>query len=113
MEKGSAFGFPEISKNPVKITEEKVFLNQEELHHGLTDYVRDKYLKYTRKILRQNYERWLYSDDNNATGGLKVTDDEIDKTARKLELEAVKACMVVSLYRKAIIEIVSKFTISK
>lgn len=70
---------------------------KDELEHRLEDYVRIKYLKYVENLLRENYTLWLKSDTGQISG-LEVTEDEIRKTAESIEVQALKDCMVVSLF---------------
>ncbi|XP_063709324.1 uncharacterized protein LOC134837862 [Culicoides brevitarsis] len=94
--------YPEINRSSKKNRHPKsVHLQKEDLHHQLEDYVRLQYLKYVEGVLRDNYNLWLKSDTGQISG-LIVTEKEIKETAETIEIEALKACTIVSLYRKQI-----------
>lgn len=100
--------FPEISKNPKQnFHPETVDIEKDDLEHRLDDYVRLQYLRFVENKLNENYKLWLNSDTGQ-TSGLIVTQKEIRETAESIEIEALKGCTIVSLYRKEIIKMVKK-----
>lgn len=101
--------FPEISKKPKRNRHPEVLhlSDKDDLEHRLEDFVRLHYLRYVEGILKENYDLWLKSDTGQISG-LVVTVEEIKRTAEIIEIEALKACTVVSLYRKEIIKMVKK-----
>uniref|UniRef100_A0A336M2D0 CSON008365 protein n=1 Tax=Culicoides sonorensis TaxID=179676 RepID=A0A336M2D0_CULSO len=97
---------PEIDGKSKRNNDPKAIrVERGDVEHLLQDFVRANYLKYVEGVLKENYKLWLKSDMGQISE-LVVTDEEIRKTAENIEIEAVKACMVVSLYRKAIIKMI-------
>lgn len=97
---------PEIGKNLKRNRKPEVLhLESDEVEHRLEDFVRLQYLKYVEGVLQENYHLWLKSEIGQMSE-LNVTYEQIRKTAENIEADAVRACMVVSLYRKAIIKMV-------
>lgn len=100
--------YPEICKNPIKSRHpEAVYIEKDDLEHRLEDFVRLQYLRYVERVLKENYNLWLNSDMGQISG-LVVTEKEIRETAKNIEIEALKGCTIVSLYRKEIIKMVKK-----
>lgn len=98
--------YPEINKEAKRNRHPKnVQLQKEDIHHHLEDFVRLHYLKYVEGVLKENYNLWLESDTGQISG-LIVTEKEIRETAETIEIEALKACTIVSLYRKQINKLV-------
>ncbi|XP_050069829.1 uncharacterized protein LOC126557942 [Anopheles maculipalpis] len=71
--------------------------------HRLSAKVRQQYLYYLDRVLRKNYHTWLASYSNNHNDN-PFTDDELRQCAETIEMRAVQACMITSLYRNFILQ---------
>ncbi|XP_058454285.1 uncharacterized protein LOC131432182 [Malaya genurostris] len=74
--------------------------------HRLTGRVRCQYLNYLENLLTGNYKAWTstVSSYENVT----FTPAEVKRCAASLEMQAVKSCMIVSLYRNCILKMISQ-----
>ncbi|XP_035894361.1 uncharacterized protein LOC118504245 [Anopheles stephensi] len=71
--------------------------------HRLSAKVRQQYLYYLDRVLRKNYHTWLASYSNNHNDN-PFSDDELRQCAETIEMRAVQACMITSLYRNFILQ---------
>uniref|UniRef100_A0A182P0C3 Uncharacterized protein n=1 Tax=Anopheles epiroticus TaxID=199890 RepID=A0A182P0C3_9DIPT len=71
--------------------------------HRLSAKVRHQYLYYLERVLRKNYHTWLSSYSSNHKDD-PFTDDELRQCAEAIEMRAVQACMITSLYRNFILQ---------
>ncbi|XP_055547331.1 uncharacterized protein LOC129731384 [Wyeomyia smithii] len=74
--------------------------------HRLTGKVRNHYLNYLENLLARNYKTW--SDTIDSLDNVMFTSSEIKRCAESIELKAVKSCMIVSLYRSYILNIITQ-----
>ncbi|XP_053670523.1 uncharacterized protein LOC128720848 [Anopheles nili] len=74
--------------------------------HRLSANVRQQYLRYLDRVLRINYNSWLSSNgDHNDS---PFTDDDLKQCAETIEMRAVQSCMITSLYRGVILQMIAE-----
>ncbi|GAB0086724.1 hypothetical protein DMENIID0001_008880 [Sergentomyia squamirostris] len=100
------FKLPDIDDTPASEDEIEGDLHDPvDVYHLLSNEVRQQYLKYLEKLLHSNYETWMLCNPYEDYGQLNL--EEMHQCAKILEQKAVKSCMVVNLYRKTMIKIIS------
>lgn len=57
-----------VAQTAIKENPEEVFINENEKQHTLTNFIRNQYLGYVRKILKENYQHWMDADPTNNSG---------------------------------------------
>ncbi|XP_001656416.2 uncharacterized protein LOC5577339 isoform X1 [Aedes aegypti] len=74
--------------------------------HRLTGKVRLQYLSYLEKLLDGNYDAWAGTVEpyENVT----FTPDEVKRCAASIEMKAVQSCMIMSLYRNYVLQLISQ-----
>uniref|UniRef100_A0A182NSM7 Uncharacterized protein n=1 Tax=Anopheles dirus TaxID=7168 RepID=A0A182NSM7_9DIPT len=91
----------EHTQNGDPIDPEDLIENIQLPAHRLSAKVRQQYLYYLERVLRENYGTWLGNYNN---GDNPFTDDEVRQCAETIEMRAVQGCMITSLYRRYILE---------
>lgn len=103
----SSCKIPRIDELPADPTELLETIDSIDLPaHRLTGKVRCQYLKYLQGMLESNYSAW--SGTVEPYENVTFTPDEIKLCAEIIEMQAVQSCMVASLYRKYILNTISK-----
>ncbi|XP_058062576.1 uncharacterized protein LOC131212654 [Anopheles bellator] len=69
--------------------------------HRLSAKVRQHYLHYLEQLLQQNYRSWIMTCNHNDN---PFSDDELRQCAETIEIRAVQACMITSLYREYVLK---------
>ncbi|XP_052867988.1 uncharacterized protein LOC128273955 [Anopheles cruzii] len=69
--------------------------------HRLSAKVRQQYLHYLEQLLQQNYRSWTMTSNHNDN---PFSDDELRQCAETIEIRAVQACMITSLYREYVLK---------
>ncbi|XP_055692036.1 uncharacterized protein LOC129795044 [Lutzomyia longipalpis] len=77
-----------------------------DLLHLLSNTVRQEYLSYLEKLLYSNYETWMICRTHDE--GFDLNLEDLHACAKTLELKALKSSMIVNLYRKAMLKIISE-----
>lgn len=104
----SQLELPDVFSSPRSDDELEVELDDPmDLLHLLSDNVRQEYLNYLERLLHVNYETWMICNSPEDQQQLNLQDMHV--CAKILEQKAVKSCMIVNLYRKAMLKIVSNF----
>uniref|UniRef100_A0A1B0EZ59 Set2 Rpb1 interacting domain-containing protein n=1 Tax=Phlebotomus papatasi TaxID=29031 RepID=A0A1B0EZ59_PHLPP len=100
----SQLELPDVFSSPRSDDELEVELDDPmDLLHLLSDNVRQEYLNYLEKLLHVNYETWMICNSPDDQQQLNLQDMHV--CAKILEQKAVKSCMIVNLYRKAMLKI--------
>ncbi|XP_055703581.1 uncharacterized protein LOC129802052 [Phlebotomus papatasi] len=103
----SQLELPDVFSSPRSDDELEVELDDPmDLLHLLSDNVRQEYLNYLEKLLHVNYETWMICNSPEDQQQLNLQDMHV--CAKILEQKAVKSCMIVNLYRKAMLKIISE-----
>ncbi|XP_062562314.1 uncharacterized protein LOC134225899 [Armigeres subalbatus] len=74
--------------------------------HRLTGKVRLQYLSYLEKLLENNYEVWCGSVEPYEEQ--TFSPEDVKRCAASIEMKAVQSCMIMSLYRKYVLQLISQ-----
>ncbi|XP_062713370.1 uncharacterized protein LOC109427237 [Aedes albopictus] len=74
--------------------------------HRLTGKVRLQYLSYLEKLLDSNYDAWAGTVE--AYDSVTFTPEEVKRCAASIEMKAVQSCMIMSLYRSYVLQLISQ-----
>lgn len=103
----SSCKIPRIEEFPADPSEMLEIIDSIDLPaHRLTGKVRCQYLKYLQGLLEINYSTW--SGTVESYENVTFSPDEIKRCAESIEMKAVQSCMIASLYRKYILNTISK-----